>query len=173
MADTSSSTPAAPAAPAAPASRSRLKLFLTIALVVAGAAAGLAWWMSSARQTTDDAQIDGHIVPLAARVQGTVLAVHVKDNQQVKAGDVLVELDPRDFQLAVSRAEADLADARAAADEAASGVPVTQAASTSNLSGARAGVQEASAAIDAAKSEVNAATARRAEGSSRMSRSVQ
>ena len=93
MADTSSSTPAAPAAPAAPASRSRLKLFLTIALVVAGAAAGLAWWMSSARQTTDDAQIDGHIVPLAARVQGTVLAVHVKDNQ-VKAGDVLVELDP-------------------------------------------------------------------------------
>ena len=73
MADTSSSTPAAPAAQR-PGRRSRLKLFLTIALVVAGAAAGLAWWMSSARQTTDDAQIDGHIVPLAARVQGTVLA---------------------------------------------------------------------------------------------------
>src|SRR5690349_1912352 len=138
MADTSSP---------APANRSRLKFFLTIVLVVGGAAAVLAWWMTGDRQTTDDAQIDGHIVPIASRVQGTVLTVHVKDNQQVKAGDVLVELDPRDFQLAISRAEAELADARAAAEEASSGVPVTRATSTSNLSGARAGVQEATAAI--------------------------
>jgi membrane fusion protein (multidrug efflux system) len=159
MADTSSS---------ATAGRSRLKLFLTIALVVAGAAAGLAWWMSSDRQTTDDAQIDGHIVPLAARVQGTVQTVHVKDNQLVKAGDVLVELDPRDFQLAAARAEAELADARAAADEAASGVPVAQAASTGHLSGARAGVQEATAAIDAARAAVNAAVARRAAAEARL-----
>jgi membrane fusion protein (multidrug efflux system) len=159
MADTSSS-------PAA--SRSRLKFFLTIALVVGAVGAGFAWWISSDRETTDDAQIDGHIVPFAARVQGTVLNVHVKDNQQVKAGDVLVELDPRDFQLAVTRAEAELADAKAAADEAASGVPVVKATSSGNLGGARAGVQEANAAIDAAKAAVNAATARRAAAEARL-----
>ena len=152
----------------APASRSRLKAFITIALIVLGAAGGYAWWFAGDRQTTDDAQIDGHIVATASRVQGTVLSVHVKDNQQVKAGDVLVELDPRDFQLAVTRAEAELADARAAADEAASGVPVTRAASTGNVSGTRAGVDEANAAIDAAKAAVNAATARREAADARL-----
>ena len=150
------------------ARRSRLKAFITIAFVVVGAAAVYAWWFAGDRQSTDDAQIDGHIVPTAARVQGTVLSVHVKDNQQVKAGDILVELDPRDFQLAVMRAEAELADARAAADEAASGVPVTRAASTSNVSGSRAGVEEANAAVDAAKAAVNAATARREAAEARL-----
>src|SRR5215213_3250611 len=110
-----------------PPARSRFKLFITIALVVVAGAGLLDWWMRGGRETSDDAQIDGHIVPIAARVQGTVLTVHVKDTQQVKAGDVLVELDPRDFQLALTRAEAELADARAAADEAASGVPVARA----------------------------------------------
>ena len=70
-------------------------------------------WRSSGKQTTDDAQIDGHITQVSARVGGTVLKVHVNDNQVVKAGDVLVELDPRDYQVAVDRAKAELADAQA------------------------------------------------------------
>jgi len=151
-----------------PASRSRLKVFITIALVVAAGAGLLGWWMYGSGEATDDAQIDGHIVPTASRVQGTVLKVHVQDNQEVKAGDLLIELDPRDFELALVRAEAELADARAAADEAAAAVPVASAASTGTLTGARAGVQEAQAGIEGARAALNAATARRTAAGARV-----
>ena len=69
--------------------------------------------MLSPREGTDDAQVSGHVSPVATRVGGTVQAIKVQDNQSVKAGTVLVELDPRDYQLAVARAEADLAAAEA------------------------------------------------------------
>jgi membrane fusion protein, multidrug efflux system len=151
-----------------PPARSRLRVFITIALVIAASGGLLAWWMLGTSESTDDAQIDGHIVPTAARVQGTVLRVHIQDNQEVKAGDLLVELDPRDYELACARAEAELADARAAAEEAAAAVPVASATSTGNLSGARAGVQEAQAAIEAARASLNAATARRAAAEARV-----
>ena len=151
-----------------PPARSRLKVFITIALVVLATGGLLAWWMLGSSESTDDAQIDGHIVPTAARVQGTVLRVHVQDNQEVKAGDLLVELDPRDYELACARAEAELADAKAAAQEAAAAVPVASATSTGHLSGARAGVQEAQAAIEAARASLNAATARRTAAEARV-----
>src|SRR4029450_5682901 len=141
-----------------PPARSRLKVFITIALVILASGGLLAWWMLGSSESTDDAQIDGHIVPTAARVQGTVLRVHVQDNQEVKAGDVLVELDPRDYELACARAEAELADARAAAQEAAAAVPVASATSTGNLSGARAGVQGAQGGIEAARASLDGAT---------------
>ena len=152
----------------APSNQSRWKVFATIGLVVVAGAGLLGWWMYGGGEATDDAQIDGHIVPTAARVQGTVLRVHVQDNQEVKAGDLLVELDPRDFELALARADAELADARAAAEEAAAAVPVASASSTGNLSGARAGVQEAQAAIQGARAALNAATARRVAAEARV-----
>ena len=148
--------------------RSRLTLFITVALVIVTGGGLLAWWFNGSREATDDAQIDGHIVPTASRVPGTVIAVHVQDNQAVKAGDVLVELDRRDFELAVMRAEAELADARGAAVEATSAVPVASAASTSNLSGARAGVEQAHAQIDVEEAAANAAVARRAAADARL-----
>ena len=82
-------------------------------------------WRTSGRQSTDDAQIDGHITQVAARVGGTVIKVHVKENQPVAAGDVLIELDPRDYQVAVDGARAELADAQANASGAMTGIPLT------------------------------------------------
>src|SRR5262245_50973804 len=78
-----------------------------------------AWlWATAGRQTTDDAQVDGHVTPIAARVGGTVIAVSVKDNQEVDAGAVLVVIDPRDYQVALDKARAELATAEADAQEA-------------------------------------------------------
>ena len=91
---------------------------IVVAIIVA------AWIHLSGRETTDDAQIDGHIAPIAAKVGGTIQRVLVRDNQEVKQGDVLVEVDPRDLQVALARAEADLAEARAAAQATRSGVSV-------------------------------------------------
>ncbi len=68
-------------------------LLVAVGLVVA-------WWYYAGRETTDDAQVDGHIVPIAARVGGTVAAVKVEDNQIVEAGAILVEIDPRDYEVA-------------------------------------------------------------------------
>src|SRR5512142_3222556 len=68
---------------------------LIIALIVVAAAIWLLWWYYSGRESTDDAQVDGHISPISARVGGTVLDVKIEDNQIVKAGEVLVVIDPR------------------------------------------------------------------------------
>ena len=76
------------------------KVAIAIALV-AGAGAGAWWWATRGQESTDDAQVDAHVTPVAARIGGTVLRVPVVDNQQVKQGDVLVELDTRDYQIAL------------------------------------------------------------------------
>jgi membrane fusion protein (multidrug efflux system) len=149
-------------------SRTRVRTFVIVALVVLAGGGLLAWSLFSNRESTDDAQIDGHIAPVAARVAGTVAAVHVRDNQQVKEGDLLLELDRRDFELALARVEAELADARAAAEEAASAVPVTSAASSSTLTGARAGVEHARAEVAAARAALDAAIARRNAAAARL-----
>src|ERR1051326_1323225 len=80
-------------------------------LIVAGAYAG--WQYLSHWETTDDAQIDGHIHPVNAKVGGTVISVNVVENQRVEAGTILAQLDSRDYQVAEARAEAELAQAKA------------------------------------------------------------
>ena len=87
-------------------------------LVVAAAAVALVagilvWRYFAVRESTDDAQIDGHVNGVAARVAGTVKTVAVEDNQAVEAGAVLVQIDPRDYEVAVARAQADLGQALA------------------------------------------------------------
>ena len=90
---------------------SRVRYIVPIALV-ALVVVGLLWWHFSGRESTDDAQVDGHITQIAPKVGGVVLRVAVRDNQPVAAGTLLVEIDPRDYQVALTRAEADLATAR-------------------------------------------------------------
>ena len=81
-------------------------------LVIAAVVAGAWWWSTRNRESTDDAQVDAGVTPIAARVGGTVIRVPIVDNQQVAEGDVLVEIDRRDYEVALDRARAELADAR-------------------------------------------------------------
>jgi membrane fusion protein (multidrug efflux system) len=110
------------------------------------------------RESTDDAQVDGHITPIAAKVYGRVAEVLVKDNQPVKAGDVLVKLDPRDYQAALDQAKAQLALAESEAKAAGVDVPRTRenvASGTSSadaqLLGAQADLMKAQAAYEQSK----------------------
>jgi membrane fusion protein (multidrug efflux system) len=142
--------------------------------LIAGAVAVLVavtvvWlWVTAGRESTDDAQVDAHVTPIAARVGGTVLKVPVSDNQQVDAGAVLVELDRRDYEIALDRARADLADAKAGATVAAVNVPITTTTSAGNVATARGGVEEAQAGFSEAMQGVEAAKARLATAQARL-----
>ena len=140
--------------------RPRAKIYLLILVVVVAAIAFGTWHYFSTRESTDDAQIDAHIIPVSARVGGTVIEVLVHDNQQVEAGTVLVKIDPRDFQVAVEKAKADLASAEAAAIAARTGVPVAHTTTGSQVSSSQAQVEIAQAGILAAEKQVAAAHAR-------------
>ena len=125
------------------------------ALVLVGVAG--AWYYYSGRVTTDDAQVDGHITPIASQVYGNVSQVLVLDNQEVKAGQVLLRIDPRDYTAQVAQAEAALALAEARAEAARVGVPLTQgttrsaiAAATAEISAAQAESQRAQLAYETA-----------------------
>jgi membrane fusion protein (multidrug efflux system) len=128
----------------------------------------VAWRYLSPTVSTDDAQVAGHVSPISARVGGSIKAVHVADNQAVKANDILIEIDPRDFELAVARAEADLAAAEASAKAAQSDVPVTAASATSGQQMAEAGTGSAEAALLAAEREVDAAHAKVSSAQARL-----
>jgi membrane fusion protein (multidrug efflux system) len=104
------------------------------------------------RISTDDAEVDGHVVPIASKIYGTVSAVLIDDNQQVKAGQVLVRIDPRDYQVHVDQAKAALALAQARAQAAGVGVPLTQETTDSTTSGAVAQLAAAQANYDKSKS---------------------
>jgi len=127
-----------------------------LAVIVGGI---FVWRYYAVRESTDDAQIDGHIYPISSRVSGTVLHVYHDDNETVEAGTVLVELDPKDFQVAVDRARADLANAQAGALAARVGVPLTTTTSSNQLVAATAAVRAADREVQAAQAHVQEAQA--------------
>jgi membrane fusion protein, multidrug efflux system len=114
-------------------------------------------------ESTDDAQVDGHINSVSARIVGHVTKLNVRDNQYVNAGDVLVEIDPADYQLAYDRAKADFADAQAAAIAAGVNVPITDVNTSSQVSASEADVNSARAGIQVAEQQLQAAKAQLAE----------
>jgi membrane fusion protein (multidrug efflux system) len=132
-----------------------------IALVVLALLAGVffVWHYYSIRESTDDAQIDGHIYPISARVSGTAIRVLHDDNDFVQKGELLVELDPKDYQVAVDRAKADLANAEANALAAHVGVPLTTTTSTNQLAAADAAVLSSQKEVQAAQARVQEAQA--------------
>jgi membrane fusion protein (multidrug efflux system) len=140
---------------------------LVIVLLIAGV---FIWHYYSVRESTDDAQIDGHINPISPRVTGTVLRVLHDDNEVVQAGDLLVELDPKDYEVAVDRARADLANAQANATAANVGVPLTQTTSSSQLLAADAGVKGAERDIESARAKLSDAQANYAKTSADLKR---
>jgi Biotin-lipoyl like len=89
--------------------RTRRVLLALLLIIVVGAIAPFAWNYLQSYESTDDAQIDGHIDPLSSRINGTVIRVHAEDDDRVKAGELLVEIDPRDYEVAVAQAKARLA----------------------------------------------------------------
>ncbi|MEI6246132.1 MAG: biotin/lipoyl-binding protein, partial [Acidobacteriota bacterium] len=131
-----------------------------------------AWHVFFPHETTDDAQVTGHVYPVPARVAGVVEKVLVQDNQLVNAGDVLVQLDARDYQMAVSRAEAELAASEAAARAALAGVPITRATATNQESAAEATAGAAESAARAGDRDVESARAKLLSARARAAESV-
>jgi membrane fusion protein (multidrug efflux system) len=147
----------------------RVRILVGVVLLAA-IGAGVWWWIAAGRESTDDAQVDAHITPIAARVGGTVLHVPVEANQEVEAGAVLVEIDKRDYEVALDRARAELADAEAAAVAARASVPITSTTASSNVATARGGVEQAEAsyleaqqAVEVARTRLSTAQARERE----------
>ena len=147
------------AEPSSFTSSKRFRAILAVAALIA-VGVGIWLWTTRGRESTDDAQVDAHVTPIAARVGGTILRVPVTDNQLVEAGTLLVEIDPRDYQVALDKARAELADAEAVAAAAASDVPITSTTTTSNVSNAQGSIEQARSAAEAAEREVDAAKAR-------------
>ncbi len=137
----------------------RVRLYFVLGLLALVIVGVFLWRYFASYESTDDAQIDGHVSSISARVSGHVIKLNVQDNQYVEAGTVLVEIDPTDYQIAVARAQADYNDAKAAADAAAVNVPVTSVNTASQLSSADADVLNAQAGIKAAHQQFDAAKA--------------
>jgi membrane fusion protein (multidrug efflux system) len=122
-----------------------------------------AWRYFASYESTDDAQVDGHMMPLSARISGYVASVPVDDNESVRAGKVLVEIDPRDYQVALNQARASLADAQSAARALEINVPITSVNTTSQVSSSQADVETAQAGVAAAQQQSDAAVAQLAQ----------
>ena len=137
----------------------RLKKLLTVLAVPV--AIGACWFAYNALayEDTDDAQVQGHVMQLSARVGGQVQQVNIIEGQRVHAGDVLIVIDPKDYQVDVDQARANLADAEATAASSHLNVPITTESAFSNLDSANVAVQNAEAGVDAAKHNLEAARA--------------
>ncbi|MGB6822986.1 MAG: biotin/lipoyl-binding protein [Candidatus Acidiferrales bacterium] len=123
----------------------RMRRALLIAGVVVAIIAILLWLYYRNRESTDDAQVNAHIIPIAPRISGSVIDVLVKDNQTVKKGQFLVRLDPRDFQAKLDDAKAALALAQSRAQAATVNVPLTSETTQSGTTSADAVVAAAQA----------------------------
>jgi membrane fusion protein (multidrug efflux system) len=126
-------------------------------VLLSASVAGTMFWLDSRHyESTDDAQVDGHFAALSTRIEGTVVWVNpnAENDHSVKAGDLLLQLDPRDFQVALERAEANLKVRRSEARGAGLEVPITDAAAFSQLRAAEAARQEAIEAVQTGEADL-------------------
>ena len=131
-------------------------LLLLAGVIIGG---GLFVRNSLAWESTDDAQVNGHIMPLSARINGYVLEVPVIEGQLVHAGDLLVAIDPKDYKIAVEQAQATFADSQASATSSRFNVPITSVTTQSNLDSADTAVLNAEAGLNAARQNFESAQA--------------
>ena len=136
------------------------KTFLIVAIVVVVLVASVFLWRYlSSYESTDDAQVDVHLYPVSARISGYVIKVNVGDNQWVQKGDVLVEIDPKDYEVAVAQAQANLDSAIATAQSLNITVPITSVNTASQLKSTSSDIVNADAGITAAQRQLTAAHA--------------
>lgn len=162
--------PAAPAvvAPLAVKKTNRARVVLPALVLIAAAVGGTSYALGVGRETTDDAQVEGHIVNVAARATGQVAHVLVHDNQLVEEGAVLLEIDDRDLQAKLLGARADLASAKAQLASANAQLALTERNVSASLRQAKGGITMASsgflssrAASDQARADIAVATSKR------------
>lgn len=155
-----------------PVTRGRGKAFLIFFLfVLIAAGIGLYFYLQSRQfESTDDAQVEAHLSSISSRVDGAITRVYVDDNQIVKAGDPLVDLDPRDFEVAIDQARAQVAQAQSQVTAQRPNVPIMQEENTQNITGAEADVANAEAAIGVAERDRESAAARLAEAQANASK---
>jgi membrane fusion protein, multidrug efflux system len=152
------STPPPPKKYSPAARRKRRRNLIIIVTAVVVVVVGLLLWRYlSSYESTDDAQADVHIYPVSARISGYVSGVNVNDNQWVNKGDVLVEIDPTDYQVALAQAQANLANAEATARALNITVPITSVNTISQLQFTASGIADARAAVSAAEKQLAAA----------------
>jgi len=144
-----------------PQSRRR-GILVAVVVVIVLVAAGV-WWRSTFSEDTDDAQVNGNLIQVSSRIAGQVLKVYVNENQLVKAGDPVADLDPKDFEVAVQNAEAALASARANAAAAGVAVPILSVNTGSTLSSANVDVSSAQVGVTQAERQLEAVKARVAQ----------
>jgi len=143
-----------------PRRRSHKRAIILAAVVVVLVAGIFLWHYLSGFESTDDAQVDVHLSPVSARITGYIQAVHVGDNQWVQEGATLVEIDPKDYQVALAKAQANLETAEASARALNIDVPISSVDTASQLKFTSSDIENAKAAIDAGEKQVAAAQAR-------------
>lgn len=142
-----------------PARRRRTPLLIGGLTAAALAISGGYYLLHLGRESTDDAQVEGRVMNVSTRVAGQVLRMTVEDNQMVNAGDVLVELDPADFEAKVAVARADSSAADAAVEQARSALALTQKTAPAGLTQARGGLATANATVQSARASLEEARA--------------
>jgi membrane fusion protein (multidrug efflux system) len=155
--------PRVPATPPIPKERGRsraIKLLVLLAfLVAAGVGTKQLWGYLDSYESTDDAQIEGHLNGISSRISGTVTAVHFENNQKIAAGEVLVELDPRDYRVFLEQARAGMGLAASQLTAERPNVPIVQTSNESILATLQANISQAEAAVDQAERDYESVVA--------------
>jgi membrane fusion protein (multidrug efflux system) len=139
----------------------RVNLFVIGIVALVLVAVGVVWYLYSlGYESTDDAQVDGHLNPIAARIDGTIKAVHVDDNQTIQAGMLLVELDPNDDQVSFEQAQAQYDEAVAQLSASHPNLPITRIGNLNDLTSQRAEVVGSEASLAAAQHDLDSAVAK-------------
>jgi membrane fusion protein (multidrug efflux system) len=139
--------------------KSRKYMVISAIVVVVVVASVFLWRYLSSYESTDDAQADVHLYPVSARISGYVIKVNVDDNQWVEKGTVLVEIDPKDYEVAVAQAQANLASAVATAQSLNITVPITSVSTSSQLKSTASDIVNTTAGVIASERQLASAHA--------------
>jgi membrane fusion protein, multidrug efflux system len=146
-----------------PERKSGRKFVIIAVVILLVIGAGIFYWRSTFTEDTDDAQVDGDLYQVSSRVTGQVIKVYIDDNQQVQIGQAIAEIDPKDYQVALEQAQANLASSQAAALQATVNVPITSVTVNTSVSTTGSDVQGSTANVEQARKEAQAAEARVAQ----------